>query len=252
MVSTIPLFDESKIRGFDRKAFTERKPFPWFNFHELLTPEAFAALHREYPTLDKFERHQDMARAHGQRPHNRYYLAYESSIYKDLERKEDEGVMHYDDLSPTWKAFMDAVEGDDTYRRFIGDLLGLADFETRYAWHVGVNGSEVSPHRDSDNKIGTHIFYFNTHEDWEPSWGGSTLALGGKKVSALNPDFSDFATEESGPIIDNHSFLFKNTADAWHGVRALTSPEGSYRRLFNVIVQEKKATKKSFFGRLGL
>lgn len=252
MVATIPVFNESKIREFDPKSFTQRKPFPWFNFHELLTPEAFAALHREYPSLDKFERHQDLARAHGQRSHNRYYLAYESSIYKDLERKEDEGVIHYDDLSPTWQAFMDAVEGDPTYRRFIGSLVGLEDFTTRYAWHVGVAGSEVSPHRDAEDKLATHIFYFNTHEDWDPSWGGSTLALGGKKISALNPDFTDFETEESGSIVDNHSFLFKNTPEAWHGVRSLTSPAGNYRRLFNVIVQAKQAPKKSFFSRLGL
>ena len=248
----IPVFDPAAIRAFDRTSFTGRQPFPWMNFHALLTPETFAALHREYPSLDQFERHQGIARVHGQRPHNRYYMAYESSIYKDLDRKEDEGVIHYDALSPTWRAFMDAVESDETYRRFIGDLIGLTDFETRYAWHVGVTGSEVSPHRDAEDKLGTHIFYFNTLEDWDPAWGGPTIALGGKKVAALNPDFSDFESEQSGSIVDNHSFLFKNTPEAWHGVRALTSPEGKYRRLFNVIVQAKKTPKRSFFGKRGL
>ena len=38
-------------------------------------------------------------------------------------------------------------------------------------------------------------------------------------------------------IRDNRSFLFKNTADAWHGVRALTCPANSYRRLFNVVFE---------------
>ena len=246
------VFDEATIHRFDPTTFTARRPFPWFDFHALLKPETFTALHREYPALERFERHQDIARVHGQRPHNRFYMAYESSIYEDPDRKEDEGVIHYDELSPTWRSFMDAVESDETYRRFIGGLLGLSDFVTRYAWHVGVTGSEVSPHRDAEDKLGTHIFYFNTSEDWDPAWGGSTIALGGKKVGALNPDFSDFASEESGSIVDNHSFLFKNTPEAWHGVRALTSPQGRYRRLFNVIVQEKKVPKRSFFGRLGL
>ena len=252
MSTATPIFDESLIANFDPAAFTDAQPFPWFNFSALLMPDAFAALHREYPTLEKFERHQNVERAHHQRPHNRYYLAYESSIYKDWERKEDEGVIHYDELAPTWQAFMDALETNETYRGFVGGLLGLADFQTRYAWHVGVNGSEVSPHRDADAKIGTHIFYFNTHEDWDPAWGGSTLALSGKKVAALNPEFEDFEGEQSGEIVDNRSFLFKNTPAAWHGVRPLTSPEGKYRRLFNVICEAKpeKAPRRSLFGKL--
>jgi hypothetical protein len=41
--------------------------------------------------------------------------------------------------------------------------------------------------------------------------------------------------------VDNHSFLFRNTPDAWHGASALTCPPGSYRRLFNVIFETPQA-----------
>ena len=95
----------------------------------------------------------------------------------------------------------------------------------------------MSPHVDSAKKIGTHIFYFNTSEDWRPEWGGATLVLGGKRTPAMNPDFDDFTDVEAAQIIDNRSFLFRNSAQSWHGVRALTSPAGSYRQLFNVIFE---------------
>jgi hypothetical protein len=88
-------------------------------------------------------------------------------------------------------------------------------------------------------KIGTHILYFNTSSDWKPAWGGQTLVLAGKTTEALNPDFTDFQSYQAAQITDNHSFLFKNTPDAWHGVTALTSPPGNYRRLFNIIFESR-------------
>jgi hypothetical protein len=108
---------------------------------------------------------------------------------------------------------------------------------------MGYSGSEVSPHRDAEDKIGTHIFYFNRSADWSPEWGGETLVLAGKRVPTLNPDFSDFDQQVAIPILDNASFLFKNEPDAWHGVRPLHAPEGHYRRLFNVIVTHRKTPK---------
>jgi hypothetical protein len=42
---------------------------------------------------------------------------------------------------------------------------------------------------------------------------------------------------ERGRTQSDHSFLFKNTPNAWHGVSALTCPTGSYRRLFNIIFE---------------
>lgn len=240
--------DEQAMREFPAESFTQRSPFPWNDFSQLLTPEGFQALYKDYPSLDLFEAHRGLERPHGQRPHDRYYLAYEHSIYGHMDHKEA-GEVGHGDLPPIWQAFMDELKTSEPYHAFIENLLGIGPLTARYAWHVGINGSEVSPHRDSDNKVGTHIFYFNTHEDWDESWGGSTLVLAGKKVSTLNPDFSDFGSETASDILDNHSFLFKNTPEAWHGVRTLTCPEGCYRRLFNVIFHAEDGKRKS--GSLG-
>lgn len=239
------------MEAFPTTRFTGQQPFPWFNFQGVLTPGAFRELYEGFPPLSKFEQHVGIDRGNGQRPHDRYYLAYERTIYKDLERDEGAGSIRYEELSPVWQRFMDELETGEAYRSFICRLLDIPDFRARYAWHVGVTDSEVSPHRDADSKLGTHIFYFNTQDDWDEAWGGATLVLSGKKVPQMNPDFSDFASEVAGKITDNHSFLFKNTEDSWHGVRKLTCPPGKYRRLFNVIIEAPRAEKKGLLGKLG-
>jgi hypothetical protein len=247
MTDVTRFLDEEKMAAFPTEAFTGQKPFPYFTFPQLLTLEGFEALYTQFPPLEKFDKHVGMERAHGQRPHDRYYLAYETSIYDTMARAggtDGAGEIKHGDLPAPWQGFLEELKTSAPYHRFIERLLGVEPLAARYAWHVGITGSEVSPHRDADNKIGTHIFYFNTSEDWDPQWGGSTLVLGGKKVPALNPDFSDFEGEIAAEIRDNHSFLFKNTPDAWHGVRTLTSPPGRYRRLFNVIFQEPTAAEK--------
>lgn len=237
----IPLLDAKQLQGFPAASFAQRAPFPWYDFQDLLTPEAFARLYADFPPLAAFERHQGLPRAHGQRSHDRYYLAYETSLYHEGggadEYKLDSGggTIRHEELAPSWQAFIDELRDENGYAGFVARALGLPSVRLRFAWHLGTDGSEVSPHRDADNKIGTHIFYFNTSEDWRREWGGQFVALGGKKVARRNPEFDEFETEEKIEILDNRSFLFKNTADAWHGVRRLSAPQGAYRRLFNVV-----------------
>lgn len=228
--------DYELLRRFDAEGFRGRAPFPWHNLRGFLTEEGFRALYDEFPPLELFEYHSNIQRAYGQRPHNRYYLAYESSIYH-REQSAEGGVVRHDQLPPAWRRFMDELETSGEYRDFARRALGVEDFRTRYAWHVGSHGSEVSPHLDAPEKLGTHILYFNKSGEWDAAWGGATLVLGGKRTAAMNPDFSDFSTRDEARITDNHSFLFKNTPDSWHGATALACPPGSYRRLFNVIFE---------------
>ncbi len=222
------------LRTFRIKDFTDQQPFPWFNFSEFLTPEGFEELYRTFPSLSLFEQHQGMERVYGQRPHNRYYLALERSIYGT---KNGPGLVDRDVLPESWQHFVDELESSNEYKDFINKAFDVSQFTTRYAWHVGVNGSEVSPHCDGDSKLGTHIFYFNTDQDWNEDWGGQTLVLTGKTVDNLNPDFSDFEGAISTRLNNNSSFLFKNTDNAWHGVKPLNCPPDTYRRLFNVICE---------------
>ncbi|MDQ3258049.1 MAG: 2OG-Fe(II) oxygenase [Acidobacteriota bacterium] len=234
------------LENFAPNVFLSKPPYPWHDFHRFLTPEGFAALYENFPPLDVFEVHSDMERVYGQRPHNRYYLAYEESVYARAQAGNgNKGTVKQANLPEAWRMLMDEFETSERYRNFIKRLFQVSEFQVRYAWHVGVTNSEVSPHVDGDKKIGTHIFYFNTSEDWNPAWGGATLVLGSKLTSAMNPDFNDFTAAEAAQITDNHSFLFRNGPHSWHGVKPLTCPEGSYRRLFNVIFEVPEKSEKA-------
>lgn len=224
------------LKNFPVAEFRSRRPFPWSNVREFLTPEGFNELRRDFPPLELFEKHQNIERAYGQRPHNRYYLAYETSIY----HREDHpagGVLNREQLPGAWQQFIEELETSEAYRDFIKQVLEVPAYSVRYAWHAGFTGSEVSPHVDAAEKFGTHIIYFNTSEDWDPQWGGGTVVLGNRRTNAMNPDFTEFETVTAAEMLDNCSFLFKNTPEAWHGAPALTCPPGKYRRLFNVIFE---------------
>lgn len=229
------------LAAFSLTDFKARQPYPWQDFQQFLTPSGFAALYRDFPSLDCFEQHNEITRAYGQRPHNRYYLAYESSIYQAPATQK--GIIRHQDLPPTWQNFIKELETSPAYRRFLKSTLAIPDYKIRYAWHIGVTGSEVSPHVDTPDKIGTHILYFNTQQDWQPQWGGSMLVLGEPQTSRLNPDFTDFATTTAVPICDNRSFFFRNYGHGWHGVKPLTCPTGNYRRLFNIIIEYSSSRK---------
>lgn len=233
---TETLINHELISSFNQKMFIQNKPFPWYNFGNFLTQSGFQKLLQDFPSLELFEKHEGLERVYGQRPHNRYYLAYQTSVYNQIDRR-DRGIVKYKHLPSTWQMFIEELETSQIYQNFIKSLFEVADFQIRYAWHIGVTNSEVSPHKDAKQKIGTHIFYFNTQDDWETSWDGSTLVLGNKLRNVMAPDFSDFNTVIPTQFTDNHSFLFKNTPNAWHGVKPLTCPEGKYRRLFNVIFE---------------
>jgi hypothetical protein len=233
---SISYIDKEKIEKFSFENFHKRWPYAWFDFEQFLLPESFQILYRDFPALEFFEYHQGIKRYGGQRPHDRYYLAYESSIYHDKDKEQGAGIVRREDLKESWQGFMDELESP-FYKDFIRKALD-ADFQIRYAWHMGKSKNEVSPHADDFSKVGTHIFYFNTKEDWNQEWGGSLLVLGGKMVPGLNPDFDDFTVSIPVKNMDNHSFLFKNGSEAWHGVKALSSPEGKFRKLFNVIFEK--------------
>jgi hypothetical protein len=227
------------LRNFSLDGFKARQPFPWANVSAFLTPEGFQRLYNEFPSLELFEKHEGIERIYGQRSHNRYYLAYETSIYH--QEDSGNGVLKYEQLPAAWAQFIEELETGELYQSFMKTLFDVPAYRVRYAWHAGFNGSEVSPHLDATEKIGTHIIYFNTSSDWDPAWGGTTLVLGGKRTTAMNPDFADFETVTPAEALDNQSFVFKNTPYSWHGATALTCPPGKYRRLFNVIFETPSA-----------
>lgn len=234
-----PLVNEEALRSFRGETFLAKRPFPWHAFQGFLTTEGFQRLCREFPPLEFFEKHEDLPRGYSQRPHNRYYLSYETTAYHPA-GYQGPGVARQDQLPAGWRAFVRELE-EERYRGFLQRVFGAKRLAFRYAWHVGFAGSEVSPHRDIRTKAGLHLFYFNPEGEWDPAWGGEVLLLGRRKRPVNNPDFADFAETTQVPIVGNVSLLLRNTPEAWHGVRPLICSEGKYRRLFSVIAQRQES-----------
>ena len=229
------LLDQQVLQALHPAEFMHTLPFPWHEFERLLTSEGFATLREEFPETEKFEAHQGIRRAHDQRPHDRLYLAYERSIYH-RKRSSGRGVIQDSDLSLTWRQLMKEL-ASPAYLEAVQKLFDVDEMQVRYAWHIGGETSEVSPHVDGPAKLGTHIFYFNSPDEWDESWGGETLLLGEKGNDRQNPEFADFADIQPISCIDNRSLLFQNKETSWHGVRSLTCPPGAQRRLFNVVFE---------------
>ncbi len=224
-------FDEDVLESLVVDDFRARRPFPWHNFSAVLTPLAFDSLLADFPPRALFEWREGYSGQHYDRPHNRWYLEYQP------DQPSAPGSVQKADLPEVWQRFIDEIETNGRYRELMTEWLDLDDCTVRMTWHLGVTGSEVSPHIDSDNKVGTHIFYFNTLADWEPTWGGNLLVLDGVPQVGRNLEFDDFASSTEIQTLGNRSFLFKNNRPAWHGVPPLTCPDGHYRRLFNVVYE---------------
>ena len=217
--------DTDRLNAVDSAAFQNQHPFPWQAFPSLLSDESWEDLRRALPPFTQFTPVFGRKRAHGQRSHDRYVLQ-----HKPWTRLPD-----------PWRDFLRELKSE-RYRGFLRQLLGHDDFLLHFHWHYTPAGCEVSPHCDAEWKLGSHIFYFNTEQDWNPDWGGATMILddGGRFPSDSAPDFSEFDSTQTGPVVGNWSLLFQRKEHSWHGVQEITCPEGAHRKVF--IVEIRHAT----------
>jgi|SRR3989344_259069 len=214
-------------------SFQSTAPYPFANPQGLIADTAYRALLATMPDIALFEKSFQVQRAYGQKPHDRFELKYRTDL----------------PVSPEWHAFVAELEGPQ-YCAAIARLLGTRRFSMRFQWQYSFHGCSVSPHCDSENKLGSHIFYFNTPTDWKEEWGGETLVL--DDGSALDcrsaPELSAFRIVQASETIGNRSFLFMRTAHSWHAVNELTSPEGVMRKIFTIVFERKL----SFFQKIVL
>ena len=218
--------------------------FHWAEISNFLSQEVFDELNESYPDFDMFEKHTGIERIYGQRPHDRYYLAYDNSIYSG--DNQGKGIIKHDELSDIWKEFVVEILQNDEYHAFIREALEVENFDIRLAWHMAFNNCEVSPHLDASEKYGTHIFYFNTDKDWKKEWGGETVLMEGKRIDSMNPDFADFDHQITvSNIINNKSFIFQNSDESWHGVKKISCPDDRFRRIFTVVFEKRGAREKT-------
>jgi hypothetical protein len=213
--------DFDRLDAIDPVAFRRTTPYPWANPDNLLTADGYRALLATMPDIALFERRLGEMRRGEQTPHDRYSLEYR------------EGMA----ISEPWQAFIAELRGD-RYRSAIGRLFGGHDPEFRFHWHYTPASCSVSPHCDAKREFGSHIWYFNAEEEWDPTWGGETLVLddGGRLDLNTAPEFEDFDRVIPCRSTGNTSAILQRSARGWHGVRAISCPEGHMRRVFIIVV----------------
>jgi len=210
------------IADFDPRRFQEVKPYPWINPEGVLTADGHATLVRSMPDISRFTPSFGVQRKYGQQSHERYILEYVDGL----------------DIPAAWQDFVDELRGG-AYRRFIAQLLGQGHFRFRFHWHYTPRGCSVSPHCDARGKLGSHIFYLND-DTWDPAWGGETVILDdrGRFSAQSSPDWEEFDDAIPALTKGNRSLIFGRRGNSWHGVRALTCPEGMYRKVFIVVFED--------------
>lgn len=209
------------IANVSAGAFRNQHPYPWTSIPEGLTQGGFQRLRETLPDVGSFDRKVGVKRGHGQAPHDRYILHYRPGM----------------DLPAPWQEFLAELHGD-LYQSFLRRLLGPHQFLLTLEWYYAWQGCAVSPHCDARRKLATHIFYFNTEEDWELDWGGQILMMDDEKRWKPHsaPSFDDLKVAASLVPRGNDSLFFQRTDHSWHGVRPLQCPPNHLRKLFIVTV----------------
>ena len=221
----VAFLDTGALGGIGANAFQAIKPFPFLEIEGILTRDGHQALIRDLPDPIMFSQVFGRRRRHGQRSHDRFVLQYHPLKF----------------IPELWRDFIAELRGAP-YRQFVAGLLGRDDFILHFHWHYTPRGCSVSPHCDTEWKLGSHIFYLNTPANWDRAWGGETIALGGNAgLDARSaPEFEDFPVQIASHPIGNRSLIFRRDEGSWHGVRPLRCPLGALRKVF--IVEFRKAS----------
>jgi hypothetical protein len=215
------------LESIDPAAYQRTLPFPWIGLEGALTDEGYRALLASLPPLEIFDKDFGYQRKHGQQSHDRFSLEWTP------EREAG--------LPKPWVELIHECLGD-RYREIVCGLYEAAACEFRFHWHYTPSGCSVSPHCDSPKKLGSHIFYFNTQEDWDPAWGGETVILddGGRWSPRSAPGFADFERTIRAQSLGNRSLIFSRKPHAWHGVEEIRCPEGRLRKVFIAVINKAK------------
>jgi len=220
---TVNYLNFDLLESFDARAFQATTPYPWLNPEGALTAEGHRRLVATLPDTSVMHPFFGVQRKHGQAPHDRWVLEHSGKAV----------------LSDDWQAFIEELQGA-RYMRWMKRMFGRGRLWLNFHWHYAPASASVSPHCDSPRKLGSHIFYLNTTDDWDPAWGGETVVLDdeGKFPTRSAPKWEDFKSATPAVAIGNRSFLFARRGNSWHGVRAIQCPEGKLRKVFIVVVND--------------
>jgi|GEM_PF-290914 len=188
-------------------------PYRWAAIDRLFSAEDAARLATAFPS-DKFR---DVAGHDGEKG---FQYAARSLIHMGASEPS-----HPSGLDPSWLALAGDLlspEYRDALSRASGLDLSAADMEANVV-HYGP-GAWLGPHVDLQEKILTHIFYFNVA--WDPGEGGCLNILASKDP--------DDRVAEIQPLVGNSSLLVRSDR-SWHSVSPVAPGCATSRRSLNVI-----------------
>jgi Rps23 Pro-64 3,4-dihydroxylase Tpa1-like proline 4-hydroxylase len=171
-------------------------PYKWAFIDSVFTPADAATLVNTFPR-DHFKTVKGYDGEKGYEYEARSLIAMGANV-----------ATHDDALSPAWQNLAVALVSPG-YRKVMSRLTGLElenlPIEVNL-FHYG-KSAWLGPHVDLEDKLVTHVFYFN--ESWEESDGGCLAILRGGdmgQVAQLIP-----------PIVGNSAVLVRSTK-SWHAV----------------------------------
>jgi lipopolysaccharide transport system ATP-binding protein len=203
------------ILRFERlaRASLVRRPFEWAQVDRLYSPRQAAALAASYPT-DRFK---TVDGFDGEK-----HYAYEARALVHLGATSVDAP---ESLSEGWRRLgcdLLSTSYRNALSRLIGRDLSTAPMEA-YVCHYGTD-AWLGPHLDLQEKIVTHVLYFNT--EWNEANGGCLKILNSKSME------DDVATIL--PVVGNSSVLVRSDC-SWHAVSRVRKDAGESRRSMNVI-----------------
>ena len=189
------------------------EPYRWAAIEGLFAAEDAAALADSFPR-DKFR---DVAGYDGEKG---YRYAARSLIHMGASAPS-----HPRGLDPLWLALAEDLLSPE-YRDALAAASGLdlasAEMEANVI-HYGA-GAWLGPHVDLEEKILTHILYFNS--DWDPCDGGC--------LNILRSRDPDDKVAEIVPLVGNSSLVVRSDR-SWHSVSPVSRGCTTSRRSLNVI-----------------
>ncbi len=233
------------LEKIDEQIFQQTEPYPHLDIQCPIKPGAYQLLRESFPEIKHYRASFNEDRLYGQQPHDRYILEF------NVIKKRQSNV-----LSKPWQAFIRELQGK-AHKRYLARMFGVSPYRLSlgFYWHQTAQAGSVSPHCDSCYKIGSTIFYFNTEDEWDQTWGGQTLVLDdhGKLSPRSAPSFEEFDTVMESKCTGNRAFMFERTHRSWHGVRSILPPDNVYRKIFLMSINDRYMVFESKFkARLGI
>ncbi len=203
------------IRNIDfeeaSKQFKSASPYPSIVFDDFLCPEAAEKVANAFPT---FEEAQRLGRGFPAVNERRKYQVTDAELFPEPIR-----MLHEELQSDSFIEKLRILSG---YNDLVGDreLIGGGMHQTGPRGHLDVHiDFNYIKHRQLHRRLNILVFF---NRDWREEWGGKT-ELWDSNVRELKHSYS--------PIF-NRCVIFETSEISWHGVSAVTCPEGVSRKSF--------------------